>query len=72
MRALHDLPQAPVATDAEVMSLIESRQLNGLGIGYIDAHLLASALLAADAMHWTRDLRLRAVAANLSLAAPFG
>lgn len=29
---LHNLPQATVATDAEVLALIEHRQLSGLGM----------------------------------------
>ncbi len=37
---LHNLPQATVATDVEVLSLIDTQHLFGLGIGYVDAHLL--------------------------------
>src|ERR1039458_10886310 len=39
---LSNLPQAKVATEAEVMTLVETRRLFGLGIGYVDAHLLRS------------------------------
>lgn len=39
---LHNLPQATVATDDEVLAFIDHRQLFGLGIGYVDAHLLAA------------------------------
>ena len=42
---LSNLPQAKVATEAEVMTLVETRRLFGLGIGYVDAHLLAATLL---------------------------
>lgn len=65
---LHNLPQATVATDVEVMALIENRQLFGLGIGYVDAHLLAATLLTRDARLWTRDKRLAAVAVRQGLA----
>jgi predicted nucleic acid-binding protein len=51
------LPQAPVATGPEVMALIEGNRLWGLGIGWIDAHLIASALLS-NSQIWTRDRRL--------------
>lgn len=64
---LQNLPQATAATDAEVLTLVESRQLFGLGIGYVDAHLLAATLLTAGAGLWTRDKRLAAVATRLGL-----
>ena len=65
---LHNLPQATVATDVEVLTLIDHRRLFGLGIGYVDAHLLAATMLTADAHLWTRDKRLAAVAAQHGLA----
>jgi predicted nucleic acid-binding protein len=65
------LPQALRAKDAEVLQLIHTRNLAGLGIGYIDAHLLASTLLTPDASLWTHDKRLAAVASRLTLAAQF-
>jgi predicted nucleic acid-binding protein len=40
-----DLPQAPVAHTDEVLQLITRDRLFGSGIGYVDAHMLASALL---------------------------
>jgi len=67
---LQNLPQASVATDAEVLNLIESRHLFGLGIGYVDAHLLAATMLTAGAGLWTRDKRLAAVAAEFGLTEP--
>lgn len=63
------LPSAAVATDRETLLLIERRKLMGKGIGYIDAHLLASVIVDDDVQLWTRDRRLRAVAADLRLAA---
>jgi hypothetical protein len=60
---LEALPSAVSATHEEVMRLLEVRKLWGLGIGWIDAHLLASALLS-DCQFWTLDGRLvRAAAA---------
>lgn len=67
---LHNLPQASVATDVEVLTLIDNRQLSGLGIGYVDAHLLAATQLTADARLWTRDKRLAAVAVLHGVAGP--
>ena len=66
--ALRSLPQAIVADDHEVMNFIERHGLAGRGIGYVDAHLLASARLTPDARLWTRDKRLRGVAVELGLA----
>ena len=60
---LEALPCAVFATDEEVMRLIEDRKLWGLGIGWIDGHLLASALLS-NCQLWSLDTRLvRAAAA---------
>lgn len=66
---LANLPQATPATDAEVMTLIQSRKLFGLGIGYIDAHLLGATLLTSGARLWTRDKSLEATASALGCAA---
>jgi predicted nucleic acid-binding protein len=55
------LPQAPSATELEVRTLLERRALHGRGIGWIDAHLIASALLAKAPL-WTLDRRLHAAA----------
>jgi len=65
---LGNLPQATAATDVEVLTLIDSRKLFGLGIGYVDAHLLAATMLTTGARLWTRDKRLAAVAAKSGLA----
>ena len=67
--ALQNLPQAIVAADGEVMHFINRHALFGLGIGYIDAHLLASVRLTASAGLWTRDKRLSDVAERLGVAA---
>ena len=69
LSALRELPQATVATDEEVLHFIDRRALSGLGIGYVDAHLLAAVRLTAGAKLWTRDRRLQAVATQLGLAA---
>ena len=65
---LSNLPRATIATEAEVMSLVETRHPSGLGIGYVDAHLLAATLLTTDASLWTRDKQLAAAAADLEIS----
>lgn len=69
LEALLDLPMAVRATDEEVRRFIDAQVLHGLGIGYIDAHLLASVRLAPGSSLWTRDKRLRAASQRLGLAA---
>ena len=68
LESLCDLPQATVASDDEVMMLIEREQLYGLGIGFVDAHLLAAVRLTPGALLWTRDRRLRQAATRLGLS----
>jgi predicted nucleic acid-binding protein len=68
---LQDLPQATVATDEEVMRFIANHALFGIGIGYIDAHLLAAVRLSPGTLLWTRDKRLLAASTRLGLAAHF-
>lgn len=68
---LNNMPGAKIATDQEVLTLINQSNLYGIGIGYIDAHLLASARLTPGARLWTRDKRLRAVASQVGLVAAF-
>ena len=66
---LSRLPAADVATDEEVLLMIRREALSGSGIGYADAHLLASARLTPDTRLWTRDRRMLALARRLGLDA---
>ena len=68
LSALGALPQVVVASDDEVLHLIDRQTLLGRGIGYVDAHLLAAARLTGTRL-WTRDRRLQAVATQSGLAA---
>lgn len=63
---LGKLPSAALATQADVMALIDRRTLHGSGIGWVDAHLLASTLLARSRL-WTADTPLRSAAAALEI-----
>jgi predicted nucleic acid-binding protein len=60
--------QIAVVIHEEVMTFIEANNLFGIGIGYVDAHLLASVKITPHAQFWTRDNRLAAVAARFHLA----
>lgn len=70
IESLQALPAAVVASDGEVMHLIDQQRLFGRGIGWVDAHLLASARLTPGARLWTGDKRLGALAQTLGVAAP--
>ena len=67
--ALSNLSCANIAADAEVLAFINQSKLYGVGIGYIDAHLLASVRLTPGTLLWTRDKRLRAAAVQHGLLA---
>jgi hypothetical protein len=62
-----------VADIKEVMTLIERHSVFNMGIGYTDAHLLASVLLDQCTSLWTRDKRLKLAAhiAGAALYEPF-
>ena len=68
LSALQDLPQASIARNEEVLQFIDRHALYGIGIGYMDAHLIASVRLMAGAVLWTRDVRSQAAATKLDLA----
>lgn len=63
------LPEARVATTLEVRRMIEAHSLHARGIGLVDAHLLAAALLTPPTRLWTLDKRLQSTAASLGIAA---
>jgi hypothetical protein len=62
---LSALPQSTMATDEEMLPFIEHHRLMGKGLGYIDAHLLASVILTEAAQLWTADKGLAAIANQL-------
>ena len=63
---LRALPAVPVAEHEEVLDFIAERKLAGRGLGWIEMHLLASALLA-NCKIWTLDKALGAAAAELRI-----
>lgn len=62
------LPRAQVASDPEVLAMIERRRLMGRGIGFVDAHMLAAAALTPFTRLWTLDKRLAKIAGELGVA----
>lgn len=67
LRLLKSMPQALVADHEEVMRFLELHRLIGIGLGYVDVHLLASARLSLAPL-WTLDVKLREAAAKLEIA----
>ena len=67
MATLQALPVATMASHGEVLRFIERQALGGRGVGYIDFHLVASAMMTPNTRLWTRDKRLAAVAAELGV-----
>ena len=63
---LDQLPEATVAEQTEVLTLVESKRLYGRGIGWVDAHLLASALLSGARL-LTLDKALGGAASGLGV-----
>lgn len=65
---LKQLQQAVLATADETLALIEKERLYESGCGAVDVALLASVLLTADALLWTADKKLDALALRLGVA----
>ena len=63
---IQTLPLAQIAQEDEILQFIESRKLYGSGIGWVDVHLLASALISKAAL-WTVDANLSKSAAKLDI-----
>ena len=51
----------------EVVEFVRANKLHGRGIGWIDAHLLASCLIATAPL-WTADSRLAKLAGELGIS----
>jgi predicted nucleic acid-binding protein len=68
LHLIGQLPQAVLATPAETLEFIERHELAGVGVGYVDAQLLAATRLTDNARIWTRDRRLREAAERVSVA----
>ncbi len=69
LQLLGALPAPIVASDMEVMAFIDRHSLHGLGIGWVDAHLLASARLTGVPL-LTLDRALVRAAAAVDVATP--
>ena len=66
---LSELPSARVVRHEDALALIDARALSGSGVGWVDVHLAASALVERWPL-WTLDRRLDAVVRTLNAAWP--
>lgn len=63
---LNELPTAKIASDEEAFSLLEKRKIWGQGLGWIDIHLLVSAILSQGQL-WSLDKKLARAAGELGV-----
>ena len=66
---LESLDQAPICDPSTFAEYVAARALGGTRIGFVDAHLLATASLLTCTV-WTRDRRLAEQAERLGLLYP--
>ena len=64
---LASIPSIPVAEHDEVFGFISRHKIQGKGVGWIDAHLLASTYLAKCRI-WTLDKSLMKIAKSLKVS----
>ncbi len=65
---IQNLQQATVATTSEALEFVEKNKLYESGCGAIDISLLASTLLSKNALIWSLDKKLQALANQLGIA----
>ena len=63
---LSSLPRVVEADHDEVLTLVDAERLSGRGLGWVDVHLLASAVLSGTTL-WTLDKRLAGQAKKLAV-----
>jgi predicted nucleic acid-binding protein len=66
--SLSELEAPPVATAEEAAAFIIWAKLAGMGVGYVDTHLLVSARMIRAGKLLTRDKKLHAQAERLGVA----
>lgn len=66
LAAYEQMYQTPMVPHREVVAFVRDRRLHGRGIGWVDIHLLASAIVGRLKL-WTADPRFADVARELGV-----
>ena len=67
LSAYSQMHQAAIIPHDEVVAFVRARRLHGRGVGWIDIHLLASAVVGNLEL-WTADVNAAALALELAVA----
>ena len=67
LAAYEKMHQASTVPHSDVVAFVRHRDLHGLGVGWIDIHLLASAIVGRLSL-WTADPRFAALAEDCGVA----
>jgi hypothetical protein len=63
---MQSLPMLDVVEHEELLLFIERNKMMGTGLGLVDIHLMASAILAGIPL-WTQDKKLKRACSKLSI-----
>ena len=63
---MQSLPMLEVVEDEELLLFIEHNQVMGTGLGLVDVHLIAAAILANIPI-WTQDKKLKQMCSQLNM-----
>jgi predicted nucleic acid-binding protein len=63
---LNALPSTPLLEHDEIMDFIEGRNIINQGIGYVDVHILGSAIISETPL-WTLDKSLKKIAKQMAI-----
>ena len=66
---MQSLPMLDVVQHDELLVFIENNKLIGTGLGFVDAHLMAAAVIA-DVPLWTQDKKLKQACSRLNIGFP--
>ncbi|SEH68107.1 hypothetical protein SAMN04489835_2815 [Mycolicibacterium rutilum] len=67
LELLANLRQFPTAQHAEILHLVDRRQLWGRGLSAVDIHLMAAVFMVDGAQLWTRSKRLKAASREVGV-----
>lgn len=63
---MQSLPILDVAENEELLLFIEHKKMMGTGLGFVDVHLMAAAMLAGIPL-WTHDKKLKQACSHLNI-----